>query len=353
MPEAPGRNDAQIRADRLGIFLDELAQLERQQILVLTPDQRASVEAFADRTLQDLTQRYDVDVSRSQRQLSLGMRIVSALGGLALCAAVFLFFYRFWGNIPPAVQVSILLAFPLAGLIAMYFCARREKTLYFTALIGLVVFATFVLNLIVLGQLFNRVSSPNAFLAWCALALVLAYSFGLRSLLAAGLVCGLVFFSATIVSWSGAWWESSFSRPECMLLGGALIACLPAWLRHRKHPEFPGVYRLIGLLAVFIPLLILWHAGADSFLPLDAKVIERSYQTIAFLVAALTVWLGIRHSYPGTVNLGAAFFTICLYVKFVDWWWDWMPKYAFFFVVGAVAIALLLAFGRMRRSLAV
>jgi uncharacterized membrane protein len=353
MPEPTGRNDAQIRADRLGIFLDELAQLERQQILVLTPDQRASVESFADRTLQDLTQRYDVDGNRSQRQLSLGMRIFSALGGLALCAAIFLFFYRFWGNIPTAGQVIILLAFPLAGLVAMYFCAQREKTLYFTGLIGLVVFATFVLNLIVLGQLFNRVSSPNAFLAWCALALVLAYSYGLRSLLAAGLVCGLVFFSATIVSLSGAWWEASFSRPECMLLGGALITSLSAWLRHRKHPEFTGVYRLIGLLAVFVPLLILWHSGADSFFPLDAKAIERTYQTIAFLAAASTVWFGIRRSYSGTVNLGAGFFTVCLYIKFVDWWWDWMPKYVFFFLVGAVAIALLLAFGRLRRNVAV
>jgi uncharacterized membrane protein len=353
MKDADGRNDAQLRADRLAIFLDELAQLERQQVLALTLEQRSSVEAFAAQTLRDLTRRYDIDVNSSQKQLSLGMRIVSALGGLALCAAIFLFFYRFWGDIPTAGQVIILVAFPLLGIAAMDFCSRRERTLYFTALIGLVVFAAFVLNLIVLGQLFNRISSPNAFLAWGALALALAYVYGLRWLLVAGLVCCLVFFSAVIVSWTGAWWESFFSRPECIVLGGALIATLPTWLPHSKNHDFPEIFRLVGLLAVFGSLLALWHQGSDSFLRFEPKSIERTYQVIAFLAAGFTIWFGIRKSFSGTANLGAAFFTLFLYIKFVDWWWDWMPKYVFFLVVGAVAIGLLLTFGRIRRRVTV
>jgi hypothetical protein len=352
MPEAAGRNDAQIRADRLGIFLDQLTELERQQILVLTPEQRASVETFANQTLQDLTHRYDIDVNASQKQLSLGMRIVSALGGLALCAAVFLFFYRFWGLIPAVGQVTILVATPLLGLAAMHFTSKYERTLYFTGLIGLVVFASFVLNLVVLGQLFNRISSPNAFLAWGALALALGYAYGLRLLLAAGLVCWLIFFSATVVSWSGAWWEAFFSRPECVLAGGGLIAVIPIWLHHRKHEAFPGTYRLIGLLAVFLSLLTLWYVGANSFLPLEPKSIERIYQVVAFVAAAVTIWAGIKHNLSGTVNLGAAFFTIFLYAKFVDWWWDWMPKYVFFFVIGSIAIGLLFAFRRIRSAIA-
>jgi len=351
MPEASGRTDAQVRADRLGIFLDELANLERQRVLVLTAEQRAGVESFAERTLQDLTHRYDVDVNASQRQLSLGMRIVSALGGLALCAAVFLFFYRFWGVIPTMGQVSILMATPLFGLAAMHFASRFERTLYFTGLIGLVVFASFVLNLVVLGQIFNRISSPNAFLAWGALALALGYTYGLRLLLAAGLISWLTFFAATIVSWSGAWWESFYSRPECMLAGGALIIGVSMCLHHHKHQNFPGIYRLVGLLAVFLSLLTLWFAGTGSFLPLEPKSVERLYQVVAFVTAAFTIWVGIRHNLSGTVNLGAAFFTIFLYAKFVDWWWDRMPKYAFFFVIGAIAIGLLLAFRKIRIAL--
>jgi uncharacterized membrane protein len=352
MAEARERREAQERADRLRIFRQELQELERQQVLTLTADQRASVEPFLDRTLVDLARLYDVDISESQKRLSVGMRIVSALGGLALCAAVFLFFYRYWGSIPTFGQIVILIATPLIGLVAMYFTSRRERTLYFTALIALVVFASFVLNLVVFGQLFNIISSPNAFFAWGALAMILAYTYGLRLPLAAGLICWLVFLSSTLVSLTGAWWESFNSRPECFLLGGLLIVGTPIVVVHRKQVAFPGTYRLIGLLAIFISLLFLWHAGRDSFLPADPTIIERVYQIVAFVAAALTIWIGIRHNLSGTTNLGAAFFTVFLISKFVDWWWDWMPKYLFFFIVGAIAIGLLIAFRRLREQFA-
>jgi uncharacterized membrane protein len=352
MPEARAKREAQERADRLRAFRNELKELEREQVLVLTGEQRAKLDPFVDKTLADLARSYDIDISDSQKQLSLGMRIVSALGGLALCAAVFLFFYRFWGLLPTTAQVAILIATPLVGLAAMEFTSRRERTLYFTELIGIVVFASFVMNLYVLGQIFNLIRTPNAFFAWGALALILAYTYGLRMPLAAGLVCLLVFFSATVLSWTGAWWESFFERPELFILGGALIIAGGVAISHRKNAEFPGVYRLIGLLTVYASLLALWHAGRDSFLPITAQTIERFYQVVAFAAAAATIWLGIRYNLSGTVNLGAATFTIFLYIKLVDWWWDWMPKYAFFLIVGAIAIGLLIAFRKLRERVA-
>src|SRR5579871_5585107 len=220
MPDGRGRRVAQQRADRLRIFRDELAELERQQILTVTPEQRARLDPFLDQTLADLARTFDVDVTESQRKLSLGMRLVSALGGLALCAAIVLFFIRFWGMIPTAGQVAILIATPLLGLIGMEFTSRVERTLYFTSLIGIVTFAAFVLNLAALGGIFNVTSSPNAFLAWGLLALILAYLYGLRLPMAAALVCFLVFFSGTILSWAGAWWTEFPQRPETVLLGG-------------------------------------------------------------------------------------------------------------------------------------
>ena len=47
-------------------------------------------------------------------------------------------------------------------------------------------------------------------------------------------------------------------------------------------------------------------------------------------------------------NLGSVFFTIYLYTKFFDWWWEWMPKYLFFLVVGLVAVLLLSVLRRLR-----
>jgi len=48
------------------------------------------------------------------------------------------------------------------------------------------------------------------------------------------------------------------------------------------------------------------------------------------------------------LNLGAAFFAIFLITRFVAWWWEWMPKYLFFFLVRAIALGLLTAFRRLR-----
>jgi len=347
-----GRREAQNRADRIRIFRQELDALRTAEVLSLTDDQRATVDAHLDRQLADLTASFDIDVSESQKQLSLGMRIVSALGGLALCAGVFLLFYRFWGQLATPSQVGILIAAPLLGLAAMDFASRRERTLYFTALIGLVTFACFVLDLTVLGQLFNITPSPNAFLAWGAFALILAYIYGLRLPLAAGLICLIVFSAATLMSLTGAWWTGFVERPETILIPGVLIALAPLVLPPGRSDEFMGVYPLVGLLTVFAVILGLWHNGGASWLPLEHKTVERLYQLLAFLVAGAVIWGGIRFDLRGTVNLGAAYFVICLYIKLVDWWWDWMPKYLFFFIVGAIAIALLTAFRKLRERTA-
>ena len=346
MAKALGRREAQQRADRLRTFRQVLDEIERGGILALSEEQRAVLDPFLDKSLRDLAAQYDVDTSESQKQLSLGMRVISALGGLALCAAVFLFFYRFWGSIPTAGQVSILIATPLIGLAAMHFVSQRERTLYFTGLIGLVTFASFVLNLVVLGQIFNIISSPNAFLSWGAFAMALAYAYGLRMLLGAGLICWLIFVPATLVSWTGVTWQSFFQRPETVLVCGAATVALSLLVRE----DFSGTFCLIGLLAIYAPVLELWHNGSSSFFSLDSTIIERAYQVVAFLAAALTIWFGIRTERTSIMNLGAAAFTLFLFIKFVDWWWDWMPKYIFFFLVGSIAIGLLLAFRKLREA---
>jgi uncharacterized membrane protein len=352
MAQTTGRREAQERADRIRIFRRELDALRAADVLALTDEQRAAVDAHLDNQLAELSRAFDIDVSESQKQLSLGMRIVSALGGLALCAGVFLLFYRVWGLLATPVQVGILVAAPLLGLAAMDFASRRERTLYFTALIGLVTFACFVLDLTVLGQLFNITPSPNAFLAWGAFALILAYIYRLRLPLAAGLVCLIIFVAATLMSLTGAWWTGFVERPETILIPGVLVALAPLLMPPGKSGEFTGVYPLVGLLAVFGVILVLWYAGAASWLPFAHKTVERTYQILAFLVSATVMWTGIRFDARGMVNLGAAYFVICLFLKMVDWWWDWMPKYLFFFIVGAIAIVLLTAFRKLRERIA-
>jgi uncharacterized membrane protein len=58
---------------------------------------------------------------------------------------------------------------------------------------------------------------------------------------------------------------------------------------------------------------------------------------------------GVRRQMPSIVNLGAAFFALYLYIRLFQWWWDWMPKYLFFLIIGLISLGLLYVFQRLRK----
>ena len=343
------RHEAQARADRIGAFREELAALEREGALTLTDEQRRTLDQHLAQTLASLSRRFDLDLTPSQRRLSWGMRIVSALGGLAFCTALFFFVYRFWGLLAQPVQVALLTAVPLAALGATEFAARRERTLYFASLLSLVAFAAFVIDLNVLGVIFNLIPSPGAFLAWGLFGLALAYRYGLRLPLIAGLTCLIVFLGAIVASSRGIYWANFPERPETLLPSGLILLAVPLVAPHRKLDLFPVVYRLGGLSILFLGLLILSVWEGASWLPVSAHWAEYIYQVLSFGAASLGIWVGIRRAMTGVVNLSAAFFVVSLYARLTEWWWSWMPKYLFFLLMGLIALALLAAFQRLRR----
>jgi len=176
------RSQAQHRVDQIQGFWAELNQLEEEAILVLPHGQRERVNSHHDTTIRELAKQFDVDITASQKQMSWGMRIVSFLGALALAASAFFFFYRVWGLLFTPVQVLFLIGAPLLAVVGMEFLRKRERIPYFTSLIGLIAFACFVLNLSVLGSIFNITPSQNAFVAWAAFALILSARFPVRDI---------------------------------------------------------------------------------------------------------------------------------------------------------------------------
>ena len=341
------KEKAQARVDRIHAFRAELAELESEGALVLPDDARNRLDVHHTELLRRLASEYDVDTSTEQKQFSLGMRLASFLGALALAAAVFFFFYRFWGALDTAAQVGILVTAPVLAITGVEFAARRERSLYFASLLALVAFACFVLDLSMLGQIFNITPSQNAFLVWGLFGLALAYGYGLRLLLVAALTSLLGYLSATVGTWSGMYWLSFGERPENFLLGGVALFAV-GLLGQGLYSGFKSIYRIYGLLVLFIAILILSNWGAGSYLPYSYSVIENSYQAAGFVIAGLTIWLGIRRHWSGVVNLGSTFFVIFLYTKLFDWWWDWMPKYLFFLIMGLVAVLLLVVLQRLR-----
>ncbi len=341
------RPDAQKRADRIRAFREELSALEAEGVLALTPDQKQRTQKHHDETLRALARTFDIDATEAQKQMSWGMRIASFLGALALCASVYLFFYRFWGLFGTAAQVILVVAAPLLALLGTELAARKETTLYIAGIVGLVAFGCFVLDLVVLGTVFNIAPSPRAFLPWAAFGFILAYTYGLRILLAAGILSLAGWLSATMGTWSGCYWLSFGERPENFFPAAFVLLAIPL-APHRVLRDFPPIYRIFGLLGIFLPILVLANWGDVSYLRVENGRVESLYQIAGFAVSGIAIWLGIRQRLRDVTNLACTFFVIYLYTKFFDWWWDWMPKYLFFFILGGIAVGLLLLLKRLR-----
>lgn len=212
----------------------------------------------------------------------------------------------------------------------------------------MVAFACFVLNLVMLGQICNITPTDKALLPWAALAFLLAYTCDLRLLLAAGICCVIAYVSARVGEWGGLYWLDAGKRPENYFPVVALLFATPMVIPQRRFAGFDAIYRVFGLLCLLVPMLILGHWGNGSYLDLAPKLIEGGYQVAGFVASALTIWIGARRLWNDTINTGITFFVIFLYTKFYDWWWEIMPKWLFFFVVGLSAILILVVLRRLR-----
>jgi uncharacterized membrane protein len=342
------KQQAQQRADQVQSFYDEVKLLEAENVLHLGAEQKSSASRYHDDLLKTLTDTFDIDISSRQKQLSTGMKIASFIGALALAASVFFLFYQFWGYFTTPVQVSILITAPLLTLLLTWWVSQREATGYFAKLLSMVSFACFVLNLVMLGQIFNITPSDKALLVWAAFGFVLAYAFDVRLLLAMGILCLAAFIAARVGSWSGMYWLYVGERPENFLLPALIIFTIPLWLKQERYSGFSPIYRVFGCLLFLLPVLVLSNWGYGSYLTWPASVIEGMYQILGFVVSAVLIALGIRKQWTDVINTGNVFFVLFLYTKFFDWWWDIMPKYLFFLVIALTSLLLLFVYKRIR-----
>ena len=349
LPET--KEQAQRRADQIGAFARELRELEGAGILGLSGDQRQRIDAFHGEILERFARLYDVDRSDAQKSVSLGMRIASFIGALALSAAVFLFFYRFWGSLTTGVQVAILAGVPLVALVGVDLIGRRERTRYFTGLMAVVAFACFILDTSVIDGIFNRVFAPWEMLAWSALAMLIAYHYRLLLLLVAGIALLMAWIAALLTSFTGVFWGMFAFRPETMMIAGAVALAIAAIHPRARQRTFVITWRALGAVALLFPIVPLAIRGELSLmtgLGIPASAIQIGYDIIGFAAAVGAIWVAVRRQWREVVNAASAFFVVFLYAKLVDWYWAWMPRYLFFLIVGLIAVALLLALKQVR-----
>lgn len=342
------REQAQLRANRIEAFAQELATLEQEKVLALSAAQQQAVAAHHGSLLRRYREQLDVDTSRQDHQLSAGMRIASVFGAVALSAALFFLFHQFWGYFSWPLQVAIVCGSALASLGLTAWLQPRDHSGYYFKLAAVLAWACFVLNVLLLGHIFNITPSLNALLPWAAMALLLAYQCRVRVLLLAGLLCFGAYVAAQLGEFGGwPWWELDERLEAFMPL--ALLVPLAQLPLQRRYSGFAAIYRAVGLSFLLVPVLVLAFFGEASALPWSYWVIERVYQCLALLLCGLSIVIGLRRGWTETTRLGVAFGLLLLAGKLFEWFWEVLPAYLFFLLVGVLAVAVLVLLQRWRR----
>lgn len=346
------RRAAQQRLERIARFREELSALEQEEALALTPEQQTRLEAHLEALTQRLAREHGLDATESGRRLSWGMRLTALLGGVALCAALVLLGHRMWGLLPTSGQVALLGGAPLVLLGAAAWSSRCRMDPFFTTLLALAAGAAFVLDLNTVGVVFNSPGSPHALLAFALFALLVGYGLPSRLLLAAGLLLVCAYASALGQQLSGGWWAAFIEHPAFMIPAAALAYLGPSLARGPDPQRFAVVFRGCGAGAGLFALLIASFAEHLCCHGLSLEAAETTAQLLGLGLAAAVVYHGLRLGEASTSNLGALAFVAFLYARLHAWCWEWMPKYAFFFLVGFLALGLLMVFRRLRQRAA-
>ncbi|QEI13760.1 DUF2157 domain-containing protein [Cellvibrio japonicus] len=343
------KSQAQARADQIRAFRAESDLLAQAGLLSLTEENRQHINTYHQQVLDDLRRHQDVDLSEGARHLSLGMQIVSFLGASALATSLFFLFYQYWGYFSTTQQVVLLTLAPLLSFGLALATRRFDTSGYYAKLIGLISFAALVLQINMLGSIFNMAPSPNAFALFAIYGFLLAYLLQVRLLLAAAMASTFAFIGAHLGTWMGGYWIYFGEKPEHFFLPALLLFAVPLVFTQHRYHGFASIYQILSSIAFFIAVLILANWGGASYLPWERKPIEGFYQVIGFGFAALLILYGLRAGRPYLMLTGNVFFALFLFTKFFDWWWDWLPKYLFFLLIGLTAILAMMVFNRLRK----
>jgi hypothetical protein len=72
-------------------------------------------------------------------------------------------------------------------------------------------------------------------------------------------------------------WFDFDQFPELLAFLAFLAFCTPFAIQHRRHGDFPPVFRLVGTIVFFLCIVLLAELGMPSYLSLSHGNVERLY----------------------------------------------------------------------------
>jgi hypothetical protein len=329
-------------------FREELAQLVDDGVVRADDPGLAQLRVHHDGVLAELASRQQIDLSRDEARLSAGMRLATLLGAAALSAAWGLLVASVWDDL--GVTTRLLLAWlpPLmiAGLVP--WAARREASGYLANIAATVA----AIGLVVAGfATLDALDLPEA--RWPLLvaggyATFVAY----RHKLVLPLMLGVVGLGAWL--WSieamllGEPVNRSFRHAEPLLLMGA-AGLVIASTRLADPPGFRKTWTILGMTALALPLLLLGlEADGSWFGP--GRLVEGVYQVIGAVTFTGLAWWGLSRDDLTLARGAAAALVVFLFFRLMDWFWDAIPNWLFFLLVGVFALGVLFVLQRIRAA---
>jgi hypothetical protein len=157
----------------------------------------------------------------------------------------------------------------------------------------------------------------------------------------------VAYIAALTMAAADAAWTSFPERPETIMAAAAIVGAAST----RWPAPFRSIARAVTLVLLLAPVLVLSSTGSPTVLPLDTATVKVLYQLAAIASAIAVIGAGLRRAYNDAVLVGAVFAGLFILTRFVDWWWDWMPRYLFFLILAAVALGWLWLLRVARRRL--
>lgn len=336
------------RARRILSWREEQAALEREGVLAPGDPALAAVRQRHDTMLAGFAAAGDIDLSREEERLSAGMRLATLLGAAALSIAWAMLVSSLWNNLGEAAKLVLVWLPPLMLVPATAYAARREASGYVANIVGTVGAIAMGVAGFATYDVIQRDNPRLPFLLFGGYGILLAYRFKLVLPLLIGIVGmggWLWSLEATI---TGAAAYDTFDHAEPLILVG-LAAYLIGVHRRDDPPAFTIPWRLAGVVAMVAPLLLLGVTAEGSWFG-RSQTVELAYQLIGGVAFVAMVWQGLKRDDVILARGGATALVLFLFLRMVDWFWDVLPDWLFFLLVGGMAFGALLVLRRVREQ---
>jgi uncharacterized membrane protein len=339
---------------------------------------------------------------------------VSSLGAILLGVGVILFFAANWAAIGEWPKVALVLAaIGLAygvGFVLRYRPGNYPRVGASLILLGALLYGA---GVFLIMQIFHmNAADPVGVLLWTVGVVPLAYANRSRAILGLGLLTFLLWVGWALLEQIDAMSEDVFFYIY-FVLGVTLLAIGYHHRRFGAHANFEGVYRGIGLIVAFVPfhlttypfmidekgdwpgwsvlatpeaLLVFWlplvlATAVGITVPVRQPTPTRLLRIEAAGLVVVVVLAAVAAVAPGgawmavianiayfvavvaviadgyltadakSVNIGLVFFSLGLIARYFDFFWDLLPRSAFFMAGGLVLIVGSLVLERFRRRL--